>query len=226
MGRSRARAEHGAIVETLRKARMDAGLTQRTLSRAAGLGPTAVWELEDGRHEPTLSTLACIAAALGGELAVRYYAGSGPIIRDHLQAAMIEALLGRLHPRWSATPEVWVTQPIRGVIDLLLRDRDSPVLVASEAHSQIRAIEQQVRWLGAKVTSLGATASGLLLVRSTAATRAVAAEYAAYLATAFPARHEDAVAALVQGSAWPGASMVWMEVSKGRASILARAPGR
>jgi transcriptional regulator with XRE-family HTH domain len=214
------------LIQNLRQAREDAGLSQRRLSLAAGLGTTAVHQVEAGDHEPSIGVLARIAAALGGELSVRYYPGTGPPIRDHLQAAMLQELLAVRHPRWSASPEVWVTSPVKGVIDLLLDEERTRVVC--EAQSQLRRIEQQVRWLFAKVAALegdGARpASGLLLLRDCAATRRVAIQYASLLASAFPARHADAVAALLGDAPWPGPAIVWMQVIAGRASIRTAPP--
>ncbi|MET0772143.1 MAG: helix-turn-helix domain-containing protein [Candidatus Limnocylindrales bacterium] len=225
-GRRRARSEVEALIGTLRQAREDAGLSQRSLSIAAGLGPTAVRQVEGGDHEPSIGVLARIAAVLGGELSVRYYPGAGPRIRDHLQAAMLDALIDVRHGRWTASPEVWVTSPVKGVIDLLLSDGTTRVVC--EAHSQLRRIEQQVRWLGAKVTAVafpGAPPpSSLLLVRDCAATRQVAIHYAALISSAFPARHADAIAALVDDAPWPGPALVWMQVRGGRATLRTTPP--
>src|SRR4029078_7992849 len=106
---------------------------------------------------------------------------SGPRVRDHLQAAMIDALIAACHARWTASVEVWVTSPVKGVIDLLLSDGGTRVVC--EAHSQLRRIEQQVRWLGAKATAVGAPGSpppsSLLVVRDCASTRQVAIQHAA-----------------------------------------------
>lgn len=52
----------GARVRALRKA---AGLTQETLTTAAGIGRATMIRLENGRHAPKLSTLRAIAQALG-----------------------------------------------------------------------------------------------------------------------------------------------------------------
>ncbi len=226
-GRARARTEITAVVTALRKAREEAGLSQRGLAAAAGLGPSAVREVEDAKHEPTIGVLARIAAALGGEVAVRYYPGSGPPIRDRLQTPMIDALVARLDPRWTVSTEVWVTEPIKGVIDLLLTAPSEPTVV-SEAHSRFGRVEQQVRWLHAKaqaVAGRGHTApSSLLLLRDHPTTRAVAIQYADYLATAFPARHRNAVAALTGQAPWPGAAVVWMKAAGGHAAILDEPP--
>jgi hypothetical protein len=38
-----------------------------------------------------------------------------------------------------------VERPVRGVIDLVLVHRERPLVVAVEAHSEIRRLEQQIR---------------------------------------------------------------------------------
>jgi hypothetical protein len=64
-----------------------------------------------------------------------------------------------------------VHRPIRGVIDLVLERADPPI-VACEAHSDLRRLEQQVRWARAKSDALAerrrVTVSRLLLLRATA----------------------------------------------------------
>ena len=89
---------------------------------------------------------------------------------------MSEALIDILHPRWSPHPEVPVYRPVRGVIDLVLADPAARQVVASELQSQLRRIEQQIRWSVQKADALaalaefeGARVSRLLVVRNTAA---------------------------------------------------------
>src|SRR5687767_4482596 len=107
---------------------------------------------------------------------------------------MIGALLRWLHAIWRPTPEVGVPRPGGGVIDGVLEAPEPPI-VACEAQSDLRRLEQQVRWSRAKADALGqarrAEVSRLLLLRNTARTRAVAYEYETVLATAYPARAAD-----------------------------------
>jgi hypothetical protein len=137
---------------------------------------------------------------------------------------MIEALIDRLHPRWRPEPEIVISRPVRGVIDLGLTDRSSPTLVAAEAQSELRRLEQQIRWSMEKAEGLAATGmvvSRLLILRSTVATREVARTFASTLAAAYPARTADAVRALTTPSApWPGAGIVWVRLEGGRATLL------
>jgi hypothetical protein len=108
-------------------------------------------------------------------------------------------------------------------------------LVACEAGSDLRRIEQQVRWSRAKADALaaarqddeGASArpiSRLLLLRSTQRTRAIAAQHGDFLAAAYPAGAADAFAALTGEAPWPGDAIVWCRVEVGRAIILDHPP--
>lgn len=161
------------------------------------------------------------------QLSIRFYPGTGPIIRDHIQAAMIGALSDVLHERWQPTPEVRVHQPVRGVIDLVL-EAPEPPLVSCEGHSQLRRLEQQVRWASAKSEALaqarGRPVSRLLLLHSSRRMRAVVAEYVSFLRAAFPASTASAYAALAGDSAWPGDAILWCDIRGSRATVLQHPP--
>jgi transcriptional regulator with XRE-family HTH domain len=225
--------------------RQDCGLSQRSVAAVAGIAGSTLGDIEAGRAVPSLEVLARVAAALGATLDLRLHPGTGPLVRDHLQSAMLEALLRRLDRRWRRRLEVAVYRPVRGVIDAVLEDPSEPVLVATEAQSELRRIEQQVRWSQAKADALAAShattqvrpgpaadpgggpaapVSRLLLLRSTRATRAVAHEYADLLAVSYPARHADLVAALTGSAPWPGSGIVWCVVEGGRGRLLDRPP--
>jgi hypothetical protein len=161
------------------------------------------------------------------QLGVRLYAGSGPLVRDHLQSSMLGAMLEAIDPVWRPTLEVAVQRPIRGVIDLVLEGPEPP-LIACEAHSDLRRLEQQVRWSRAKAEALadarGTSVSRLLLLRSTTRTRALAAEFGPFLQTAYPGRHVDAVASLRSAVPWPGDAIIWCRVEGGVATVMERPP--
>jgi hypothetical protein len=160
---------------------------------------------------------------------------TGPTIRDRHQSAMVEALLRSLHPRWRASPEVPVFRPARGVIDVVLDDSVSPLAVASEHQSELRRLEQQVRWHREKELSLPSAklwqflqrdgdpppTSRLLVLRSTRATRALADAYVQTLNATYPAQARDVLAALTTAHApWPGPGIIWMHADGGRAELL------
>ena len=67
---------------------------------------------------------------------------------------MLEALLRDLDTRWRPSTEVAVRSPGRGWIDAALHDPGQQVLVATELQSDLRRIEQTVRWSDEKAASL------------------------------------------------------------------------
>lgn len=215
------------IGDELKTLREDAGRSQRCVARAAGISQSHLSQIEAGEAEPSVDVLLRIAAVLGADLSVRLFPRTGPLIRDHLQVAMSEELLRRLHGRWRATPEVAVYRPVRGVIDIVLEDRDRPATVSTELQSQLRRVEQQIRWAAQKTDALaamteqeGRRVSRLLVLRNTAAMREVARAASETLAAAYPARTTDAVASLTTDVTWPGAAIVWMTVERGTARLL------
>jgi transcriptional regulator with XRE-family HTH domain len=225
----------GAEIRTMR---LDAGVSLRRLAAAAGISHGLLSAFEVGDVSPSLEAFARIAHALGGRPIVRIEPATGPVIRDHLQAAMLQGLLGVLHPRWRRFVEVPVYRPVRGVIDLVLDDPHEPITIAGEAHSQLRRLEQQIRWATAKADALqaggareltsvvrpGADVSRLLILRVTRATLEVARTYGDVLAAAYPARHVDTLAALTGSQPWPGPALIWMDVMKGKATLREAPP--
>ena len=222
----------------------DAGISLATLAREAGVPYQQLWLMMAGKANPSLETYAKLAIPLGADLSARLYPNTGPTIRDRHQAPITEALLAQRHPRWRAATEVSVRQPARGWIDLVLYEPREAVIVATEIESDIRRIEQQVRWARMKAESLRSSdawprgeaapqqdaapqhdaesplVSQLLIVRRTRATRRTALEFAAQLALAYPAHPEDALAALTGTKLWPGAAMIWAEINPERVRFL------
>jgi transcriptional regulator with XRE-family HTH domain len=233
--RSRGIARHTG--NELRQAREDAGLAQRRVAALAGISQSHYSEIEAGSAQPSIEALAAIALALGGELAVRFHPGTGPRIRDRIQAAMVEAFLVAISERWERWVEVPVHRPSAGVIDLVLADATEPAIVAAEFQSQIHRLEQQLRWARTKADSLASAAieplaglaakapiGRLLVLRSTRETRALAIAMERTLASAYPARTADVIEAIRGTGAWPGAGVIWMSVDRGRAVVMDRPP--
>jgi transcriptional regulator with XRE-family HTH domain len=210
------------------ESRVEAGLERRAVARAAGIDESYLWRIEAGVAHASLEVLVAIAASLGSELGVRLFPAAGPRLLDRFQAPIVETVISRLHPVWTASPELAVPQA-RGVIDLVLGRRDGATVIACECHSELRRLELVLRRANEKAAALaqlrvGAEVSRLLLLRSTAATRAIAGLFDGTLSAAYPARTSDAVEALVGGAAWPGPAIVWARLEKGRAELLDTPP--
>lgn len=217
----------------VRTIRTDAGVTATQLAAAAGISRPHLWGIETGRSEATTAILVRIGESLGANVSVRLYPGTGPRIRDHLQAAIAEALLEDLDVRWKRFSEVPVYRPVRGVIDLVLHDPGARLILATEIQSEMRRLEQVIRWSHQKRDSLPSadlwglasaihapTVGGLLLLRSTRATRLTVNDHAALLGATYPARATDAFASLTGVAPWPGSAILWAVVEGGRAELL------
>lgn len=234
----RQRAVRRSIGEELRRVRLEADLSLRAVGRAAGIDPSHLARVEAGDRELSQAALIATAAALGHLVSFRLFPSTGPRVRDHMQTLMIEALLAILDPRWIARLEVAVYRPVRGVIDVVLRDRLTPDIVAGEAHSRISTVEQQVRWAGQKADALPSTVDWpwtedaeptrigrLLLLRSTAATREVVRALPETFRAAYPGSSAAAYAALTSGTErWPGAAIVWVDVNGSATRVLQGPP--
>lgn len=209
--------------------RTEAGATVADLGRCADLDAAHVWRIEAGQANPSLAALIAIAACLGSDLGVRMFPAAGPRIHDRFQAPMVEALVRHLGPEWQAHPEVAVPAA-RGVIDVVLRRSRDRLTIVVECHSELRRLELVLRRLAEKADAvraqaeLGSTVSTMLLVRSTAATRAIVATYGSTIGAALPARLNEALDALGGRAAWPGPALIWARVETSRGSLLLRPP--
>jgi transcriptional regulator with XRE-family HTH domain len=218
------------IGEEFERIRIDAGATKAQAARAAGVDRTFIGRVEAGLAHPSLETLVAYAIALGADLSIRVYPGTGPPLTDRHQARMVEEVLRQLDPTWLPHLEVPVSRPSRGVIDAVFERRDQPLLVISEFQSTLPRLEQQLRWIAEKAQAIGSSdligdgpvppTSRLLVLRSTASTRDVAREFVATLRAAYPAPTRDAVNSLRSGTCWPGDSIVWVRIDGERVELL------
>ena len=225
-----------AIGAEVRRMRVDAGHSQRRLAQSAGIDHGHLSLIERGLREPSLAVLIAIANALCGTVSVRLYPGTGPRLRDPIQARITEAFVRMLDPRWTRMVEVPVYRPARGVIDIVTHDQAAGVVVATEVQSELRRLEQQIRWSHEKADSLPSAdfwrfvaaepqIGRLLVLRSTRTNRQLAERFSETLAVDFPASSIDAYQALTTpDSAWPGSAILWASVEGDAAKILQRAP--
>jgi transcriptional regulator with XRE-family HTH domain len=225
-----------ALGAEIRHLREDAGLSKAVVARTAGIDPTHLRLVEDGRRDASGTVLSRIAAALGADVSTRLFPTSGPSIRDRFQARIVEVFLRGLPPRWTRSVEVAVHRPVRGVIDAVIADPAAGWVVTLEAQSELRRLEQQIRWALAKSEALPSSAlwpslapdpreppriSQILLLRSTTATRELARTFGATLAAAYPAEPAELQRALADAEMpWPGSGIIWVRLDGLRATIL------
>lgn len=209
-----------SFAEDLRRQRLDAGLSIRALAIAGGVDPSHLARIELGVARPSPETMARLSLALGSDLVARMYPNTGPLVRDHFQAPIASALLASVHPTWDRYAELAVRRPSRGWIDNAFHHREQGVLVATEIQSDLRRIEQLIRWSEAKAESLPSwdlwtafarppAVSRLLVVRATRAAESTAEQFRRLLRLSFPADPDDALASLARAEAWPGPAMLW-----------------
>ncbi len=236
--RERQRALRRALAKELRRVLETEGLSLRALGTAVGVDPSHLSRVLGESRAISHDTLVAVATGLGYDVSIRLFESVGPRVRDRIQVRMIEALLAALHPRWLARLEVAVYRPARGVIDLVLQDRETWDLVAGEGHSLLSSVEQQLRWAGQKADALpsatgwpwteeigNAKVGRLLLLRSCAANHRLVALLPATFRAAYPGSTEAAVAALRQGDrSWPGAAILWVSVDGAGTRLMDSVP--
>jgi transcriptional regulator with XRE-family HTH domain len=225
-----------AIGQDLLASRMDQGISQQRLADAIGLDRGHIARVEAGVAAASLDVLQRIATGLGGDLSLRFFPGTGSALRDRHQAAIVETLVARRAAGWRPALEVAVYRPARGVIDLVLARSDTGTVVAVEVHSQLRRLEQLIRWANLKRDSLpssdwwrisGGTTeavSAMLVLRATEANRRIVAEHAATFGAAYPAASADAFDSLTREAPWPGAALLWAEISRGVVTLREHPP--
>lgn len=220
------------IGEEVRRLRTDAGVSLSELASVVGVHRSHIARIEGGRANPSLEVLTAIGIAVGADLGVRMFAGAGPRLHDRFQAAMVEASVRALDPRWQVELEVPISHPSRGVIDVVLTDRGGSPVVAAEVQSQVTRLEQQIRWASEKADGLERrlglerreepqSVSRLLVLRSTVSTRDLARSFSATFAVAYPANAADIFDALTTPTApWPGPGILWCRVEGGQAGLM------
>jgi len=232
----RSRATTAVAVGDIDRQRRDAGISARTLAVAAGVNAGYLSQIFAGTREPSIAVLSALSGVLGATLSVRVYPNTGPTIRDGIQARIVEELLRVVAPTWRPSIEVAVTRPARGVIDVVFEHPTLPIFVATEVHSRIDRLEQQVRWANEKARSLPSSdlwrladeryvISQLLVLRSTVETRELARRFEATFRTAYPAASEHVLRALVSADiVWPGPGILWADVGGDVVRLLDRPP--
>ena len=235
---SRQRDLRRALAAELHRVLAIERISLRALGAAIGVDPSHLSRVLAGDRAISHDALIAVATGLGYDVSIRLFESIGPRVRDRIQVRMIEALIAALHARWLARLEVAVYNPVRGVIDVVLQDRETCDLVAGEGHSALSTVERQLRWAGQKADALESArgwpwteapcvprVGRLLLLRSCAANHELVAALPGTFRAAYPDATRDAVAALRgDGSPWPGAAIVWVRVDGAETRLLDDAP--
>lgn len=211
------RQQSTRLADELRSFRLRTGVSQAAVAAAAGVSRSVVSRLEEGNPEVALRTRFRVAAVLGADLRLAAYEGAPALIRDTVQARIIERLLRERDPRRQATVEAAVPGPGRRSIDLRL---DSPgVCVLLEVESRVASLEGIVRELHAKRQALLESSElptdrriyCVLVLPVTRHHRALVRDHPETIRSAFPASSTTLLRALRDASVpWPDDGILWI----------------
>jgi transcriptional regulator with XRE-family HTH domain len=194
------------IGDELRDARLQAGLTQRTVASVSGISHAELSRIERGaaRRVP-YETLVLVGSALGLDVPLRVYPGADPI-RDGAQVALLGRLRATLPKglRWHS--EVPIRAPgDRRAWDAVISDLDWRLPV--DAETRLRDVQALSRSKALKLRDDGGGPM-ILLIAATRHNRQVLRLAREDLAAAFPLAGRLALSGLARGEAPTGSSIV------------------
>jgi transcriptional regulator with XRE-family HTH domain len=195
------------IGQEIRRARLDHGLSQADVARAARTSKTQVSRVELGLA-PRVSVLelARLLAVVGMELCARAYPAGQPI-RDAAHLKLMARFRARLAPTIVWRAEV----PIGGVGDLRAWDAVvviGPTRIAVEAETRPRDLQALLRRIALKRRDDPGIHSVVLLLAATRHNRDLVREYGPALLVDFAVAGEEMLAALAGGRAPAGSAVV------------------
>ena len=76
--------------EDIRRLRGEAGVSLAEVATVVGVHKSHIGRIEANQVQPSLEVLSAIGVALGADLSVRLFSGSGPRLHDRFQALMVE----------------------------------------------------------------------------------------------------------------------------------------
>ena len=158
-----------------------------------------------------------VAAVLGADLRLTAYEASGALIRDSVQATIVEHLLRSRGSVWRASVEADVPGPGRRSVDLRLDGPSDTVLI--EVETRVGSLEEIVRELHSKrrafVESMGAESGRrihvVLVMPFTRRHSTMVGAHPEIIRTAFPVPSSAVRRALTSpAQPWPGDGLLWV----------------
>ena len=199
--RRRFARELGDATIELRDRRIQVGLSQTTVARAAGLSRAELSRLErEALESPNVVDLAAVAAALGMRLRLGLYPEGEPV-HDRVQLALLGAFRRRLHPSMAWRNEVPL--PIGGdrrAWDAVTTDEDG-VMTGIEGMSRLGAVDATLRRANQKLRDDPRISRLVLVVADTARNRYALRASVALVRADFPLDTREVLAALAAGRA-------------------------
>ncbi len=196
-GRRRAQGAIADIASELLEARLDAGISQASAGRAAGMSHAQFGRIERGRLSAlTVDQASRAAADVGLKLSVRLYPDGDPA-RDAAQLALLERLRQRLPQGTTWRTEV----PLPIAADRRAWDAVAtlgPSRLACEAETRIRDVQALERRLALKQRD-GEVSVLVLVVADTQANRTALHLHREQLRQRFPLDSRQILATLRSG---------------------------
>ncbi len=201
VARDRSRLLARRFGRELRIARVTAGLTQRRLARLAGTTQQEVSRAELGDPGVGLEVRCRLASGCGHELWWRLDPVASVRLRDSGQLRVADAIVGAVHPAWTARLEVPVARGDRRSADVVLAHARELVEVEIERalvdfQAQLRAGQLKRRSLAERETR---PVRLVIAVPDTSATRARIRPHLDVISRALPAGSRRIWAALRSG---------------------------
>jgi transcriptional regulator with XRE-family HTH domain len=98
------RSDCTVVAEEIRRGRVGAGLSLRTVAQSAGIDHATLWRFERGLvTELTLEEIGAVGATVGLDIRLRAFPAGDPI-RDAAQQRLLERLRALVHPEASGRP--------------------------------------------------------------------------------------------------------------------------
>jgi len=217
-GRERARYLRRRFGAELRQARGVAGLTQSLMARRAGVSQSFASGVERGTRGATLEVACRLAAAVGGELAMRLYPADGVSLRDSGQLGLAQTIVAGSHPSWHARMEVPVSAGDRRAADLLLEGAEE--VLHLEIERSLTDLQAQVRSANLKRDQLAARYDRplrlIIAFPDTAATRLVIRQLDPLLVRTFRIASRQIARAITHGGAVHGDGFLFVQESRWR----------
>jgi transcriptional regulator with XRE-family HTH domain len=194
-----------AMGDEIRVARLQAGLSQADVARAAGLSKGEVGRIERAAASWLTIEAACrVAAPLGLDVSVRLYPG-GPPIRDAAQQALLRRLRSELPAvlRWSIEVPIPLPADRRAWDAMILGPGWRCAVEAETRLHDLQALERRIALKRRDDDDVPV----LLLVNDTRINRLVLRTERESLRPIFPLDSRPALAALREGR-FPGAGAI------------------
>ena len=207
IGSVRARAIAVEMGRELRQARLDRGLSQAVVAKAARSSRSQVGRIElAGAPCVSLAELARLLAVVGLELSVKAYP-AGPPIRDAAHRALIERFRARVSPAiaWRFEVPVGRAGDQRAWDAVLLV---GPAELGLEAETRPRDVQALQRRMALKRRDDPAISSVVLLLANTRHNRNLLREHGEALRADFPLAGPTILAALAAGRDPGGSGIV------------------